>query len=156
MSNSTTAGTASQPVAVNVIVEGAPTPASTRMEPRVPLGVAILCVALALYGIASIVLAVLVYDHTSIGWLQKSVEAVPTFRGFTGTEATILGLVVGLVAIGTAIGLWRLSLVALVIALLALAAEAALYAIGNNYWSPEFIASVILLVYLLAVSGHFR
>ncbi len=155
MSSSSGTGTPSAPMNVTVNVSEAGAPTGPPPEPSLPLGVALLAVILALYGIASIALAILTYEHYSIGWLHTYLTAVPNLKGYTGTTGEEISIVVGVVTIGVAIGLWRLSMVALVIALLVLIYEMAVYGYAGQFKTVEFILSLVIFLYLLAVSRHF-
>jgi hypothetical protein len=155
MSSSAASGTPPQPMNVNVNISEAGAPTGPPREPSLPLGVAVLAVVLALFGIASIALAILTYEHYSIGWLHTYLTAVPNLKGYTGTTGEEVSIVVGLVTLGTAVGLWRLSMVALVIALLVLIYEMAVYGYARQFESVEFLLSLVIFLYLLAVSRHF-
>jgi hypothetical protein len=156
MSSSTASGTPEQPMNVTVNISEAGTPTGRTPEPSLPLGVAVLAVVLALYGIASIALGVLTYAHVTVGWLHSYLTEVPNLKGYSGTTAIWVSIVVGLVCLGTAVGLWNLSMVALVIALLVLVIEIGIYGVAKDFKSVEFIASLLIFLYLLAVSRHFR
>jgi hypothetical protein len=138
------------------------TPPATSSLPPVhrssrPLGVALLSVLVGLYGILWVVLGALVLAGVAIGAAERYLGAVTSLGSVTAPLVVGLILfVVGLVILGIALALWRLRLWALVLALLVLVFEMVVDGLAGNFYSLGFILAVILFVYLLAVSRHFR
>jgi hypothetical protein len=118
-----------------------------------PLGVAILAFLVGLFGIL-IILG---------GLLIVTAATVPAFLGvpshLAGASGAVWGLVVliiGLIILGLALGLWHLRMWALVLSLIFVFIELVSFGIVGAWVSLGFILSLIILVYLLAVSRHFR
>jgi uncharacterized membrane protein (DUF2068 family) len=81
----------------------------------------------------------------------------------SGFVLGIIILILGLITLGVAVGLWRLRLWALVLALIVLAINIILDGLSlvqtHSYTAATLfgpVLSVIVFIYLLAVSGHFR
>ena len=130
----------------------AQTPPQYAPPPSRPLGVAILAVLVGLYGILLILGGLLVLAGVAVTHFL----GVPT--GFAGLGAFALGLIVfivGLIILGLALGLWHLRMWALVLTLLFLLFELISYGLAHNFVSFGFIVSLLLFIYLLAVSRHF-
>jgi hypothetical protein len=116
-----------------------------------PLGVAILAVLIGIFGFFVVVIG-LALLFVSAGYVIAGV-GVATVFGYTGTIAGIIVLIIGLIILGTAVGLWNQELWALVLAILVLL----FYGIVE-YLSSAWLGLVIvvlLIVYLAAVSTHF-
>jgi hypothetical protein len=117
-----------------------------------PILVSILAFLVGLFGILWIVLGALVLAGS----------AAPAFLGagsLVGTTGIIAGaviLIIGLIILGLALGLWHLRLWALVLTLIFLLFEIVGDALRGSYVSFGFIVGVLLFIYLLAVSRHFR
>ena len=131
----------------------APPPAP--LEDERPLGVAILAVLVALFGVGAIALGLLTLANVHVAWLQTYIQWVPNLKGFSGNTAAIVTLVAGIVSLAAAIGLWRLSMVALVLAILILLYEMIVFGLANEFKTVGFIASLVIFLYLIAVSRHF-
>ncbi len=126
-----------------------------------PLGVSLLSLLVGLYGLLWVILGVLVLAGVSIGAWEKYAGAVTKFGSLTSPlEVGAIVLVVGLIIMGIAVALWRLRLWALVLALLVLIFVMVSYGLGGTAGISAhiygFVIAVLLFVYLLAVSRHFR
>jgi hypothetical protein len=120
--------------------------------PSRPLGVAILAVLIGLYGFLVILLGGLLLVGSSLGVVGVG---LPHAFGVTGALAGAIVLIIGLIILGLAVGLWHLRMWALVLTLLFLAFEMVSYGLAGDFLSIGFILALILFVYLLAVSRHF-
>ncbi|HTT72642.1 MAG TPA: hypothetical protein VMG99_00615 [Thermoplasmata archaeon] len=118
-----------------------------------PLGVAILAVLIGLYGFLLILLGALILVGSAAEHTFGS--ALPYSFGTSVTIAGALTLVIGLIVLGLAVGLWHLRMWALVLTLLFLAFELISFGLAGAFVSVGFILSLILFLYLLAVSRHF-
>ncbi len=144
-----------QPVQVVVNTAGGTAPPPTPPQDERPLGVAILAVLVALFGVGAIALGLLTLANVHVAWLQTYIQWVPNLKGFSGNTAAIVTLVAGIVSLAAAIGLWRLSMVALVLAILILLYEMIVFGLANEFKTVGFIASLVIFLYLIAVSRHF-
>ncbi|MGD0718752.1 MAG: hypothetical protein ABSA15_04140 [Thermoplasmata archaeon] len=118
---------------------------------RLPLGVAILAILIGIFGFFVLIgglLLLLTVAGVSLGAL-----GVTVVFGMTGIGAAIIVLVVGLVILGTAFGLWNQELWALVLAIIVLLFYAVVEFLGSAWLGLVIV--VLLLVYLVAVSSHF-
>jgi hypothetical protein len=129
-------------------MSGVPEPA----QPSRPLGVAILAVLIGIYGFLVFLLGLLLLVGSSLGVVGSP---LPTYFHTTGVIAGIIILIVGLIILGLAVGLYHLRMWALVLTLLFLAFEIVSYGLAGAFVSVGFILGVILFIYLLAVSSHF-
>lgn len=128
-------------------------PAPYESTPSRPLGVAILAVLVGIYGFLLILGGVLV----TIGAAALSYFGVPSaFAGLGGVTFGIIVLIVGIIILGTAVGLWHLRMWALVLALLFVIFELISYGLAGAFVSLGFILALIIFIYLLAVNRHFR
>lgn len=119
-----------------------------------PLGVAILAVLIGIYGFIVFLLGLLIAVGSS--FLAAAGSANPFhFLGVTGVVAGIIVLIIGLIILGLAVGLWHLRMWALVLTILFLLVEIVLDGLAGQYVSFGFIIGVLLLIYLVAVSRHF-
>ncbi len=125
--------------------------------PSRPLGVAVLAVLVGLYGI----LWVLVGSLLLAG--QVGTAAFHTYLGqpfvlgsLSTLEIEVVILVVGLIILGLALGLWHLRTWALALSLLFLIFVLVEYGIAHDFLSLGFLLSLVIFVYLIAVNGHFR
>jgi hypothetical protein len=123
----------------------------TPEEPSRPLGVAIVAVLIGIFGILWIVLGALVVAALSVGTLSGE---LPHVFGLTGIVLGAVVLVVGLIILGVALGLWHQRMWALVLAILVL-----LFGIVGDVFAGAytlgFFVAVLLLIYLIAVHRHF-
>lgn len=118
-----------------------------------PLGVAILSVLVGIYGFLLIVGGALVIA----GAAALAYLGVPSgFAGLTGVTFGAIILIVGLIILGLALGLWHLRMWALVLTLLFVLFEIVSYGLAGAFVTFGFIFALILFVYLLAVRRHFR
>jgi hypothetical protein len=120
-------------------------------ESRLPLGVAILAILIGIFGFFVLIdglLLLLTVAGVSLGGL-----GVTSVFGATGIVAAIIIVIIGLVILGTAVGLWNQELWALVLAILVLLFYAVVEFVGSAWLSLLIV--VLLLVYLVAVSRHF-
>jgi hypothetical protein len=128
---------------------------TTSVVPRTrPLGVAILAILIGIYGFLTFILGLLLAVLSSYSGFPGL--GLPTH--IAGTSLFLSGiivLIIGLIIMGLAVGLWHLRMWALVLTLLFLLIELVLYGLAGDFISFGFIVSLILLIYLLAVSRHF-
>jgi hypothetical protein len=117
-----------------------------------PLGVAILSVLVGLYGFLLFVLGLLLAAGHA---LHQSYLTVPVF-GLSGYELAAAVTIVGLIILGIGVALWRLRLWALVLALLFLLYELAVYAYAREFETVGFVLALVIFLYLIAVNRHFR
>ena len=123
--------------------------------PSRPLGVAILAVLIGIFGILWIVLGLLVLGGASVHGYE-AYGANPAIFHETGLIAGLIVLILGLIILGLAVGLWHLRMWALALTLIVLIVELASYVIAGNIVSLGFFLALILLIYLAAVHRHFR
>lgn len=121
---------------------------------RRPLGVAILSVLIGIYGFLVFVIGLLIAVGSSVFSYLGGANPLHIL-GVSGVVAGLIILVIGLIILGLAVGLWHLRMWALVLTVLFLILEIVLNALAGAYLSLGFIIAVILLIYLLAVSSHF-
>lgn len=122
--------------------------------PSRPLGVAILAFLIGLFGFLWVLVGLLILAHQSFSAFTQ--YGLGSFGPVGGWAAGAIVLVIGLIVLGVAVGLWRLRFWALVLALLVLIAELVVYGIAQEFVSVGFLLSLILFVYLLAVHRHFH
>lgn len=126
---------------------------SYEARPSRPLGVAILSVLVGIYGFLLILGGALVIA----GAAALSYFGVPSgFAGLGGVTFGAIILIVGLIILALAVGLWHLRMWALVLTLLFLIFELVSYGLVGAFVTFGFIFALILFVYLLAVHRHFR
>lgn len=121
--------------------------------PSRPLGVAILAVLVGLFGFLLILGGALVLA----GVAALTYLGVPS--GIAGVSGLVFGavvLIVGLIILGLALGLWHLRMWALVLTILFVLFELVSYGLAGLFVSFGFIFALILFVYLLAVHRHFQ
>ena len=127
-------------------------PPVTETRPSRPLGVAILAVLVGIFGIFWILLGGLVLaGSTAFTFLGMGSK----FDGLTGVVAGVVILIIGLIILGVALGLWHLRMWALVLALIITFLELVSYGLAGAFVSFGFLVSLVLFVYLLAVHRHF-
>ncbi len=126
-------------------------------KPSRPLGVSILAVLAGLIGI------LLLIGGVALLALSAALSSIPTIGlfGLTGVAIGAILLVLGLLWLATAIGLWRLHTWALVLALIVtfvgLASNGYTIAVsGVSAGIGGLVIYLIIFVYLLAVRRHFR
>jgi hypothetical protein len=119
-------------------------------EPGLPIGVAILAVLIGivafLFIIAGILLAALSI-HIGIGF--------PAFGVHGALVVGAILLIIGLIVLGVALGLWHQRLWALVLAIIVFGLYFISDALAGAYFSLGAIISLILVIYLIAVHRHF-
>ena len=118
---------------------------------QLPLGVAILAILIGIFGFFVVIVGVLLL--VAVAGLTLGGVAVTTVFGTTGAVAGIIVLVIGLIILGVAVGLWNQELWALVLAIIVLLVYGA-----ADYFSSSWLGLVIvalLIIYLAAVSSHF-
>jgi hypothetical protein len=132
-----------------------PTAATYVQPPSRPLGVAILAVLIGLYGFLVFLIGLFVAVGAT---LFPYLGAANPFHGLGvgGVVGGLIVLIIGLIILGLAVGLWHLRMWALVLTVLFLILVVILDALAGAYITLGFILAVILLIYLLAVSSHFR
>jgi hypothetical protein len=116
-----------------------------------PLGVVIIAVLIGILGFLTLVGGLLILAGVAVGALF----AVPLFFGVGGLVLGLIVTVIGIILLAVAYGLYNLEIWALALAVIVLLIELVVYGIAGAFVSLGFILSAILLVYLLAVSGHF-
>jgi len=122
-------------------------------RPSRPLGVAILAVLVGIYGFLLILGGALVIA----GAAALHYLGVPSsFAGLGGIEFGAVILIIGLIILGLALGLWHLRMWALVLTLLFVIFELVSYGLAGAFVTFGFIFGLILFIYLLAVHRHFR
>lgn len=118
-----------------------------------PLGVAILAFLVGLVGFVYFVAGLVLALGFSFGYVFG------VAGGVFGLSAGVVGIVfmiLGLITVGVAVGLWHLRLWALILALLVTFIVLVSDALAGRFISFGFIFSLLIFVYLLAVSRHFR
>jgi hypothetical protein len=130
-----------------------PSAPSSAPEPGRPLGVAILAILIGIYGVLLILVGLLIAVTASAAGVL-GVHTPYTF-GAAALVVGIVTLIIGLIILGLALGLWHLRMWALVLTLLFLAFEMVIYGLAGAFISLGFILALILFIYLLAVSRHF-
>lgn len=121
--------------------------------PSRPLGVAILAFLVGLFGFLLILGGALVVA----GAAALSFLGVPShFAGLGGIAFGAIILIIGLIVLGLALGLWHLRMWALVLTLLFVLFELISYGLAGLFVTFGFIFALFLFVYLLAVRRHFR
>jgi len=116
-----------------------------------PLGVAILAVLVGIFGFFILILGLLLM-FAAAGVALGGLGVTSVF-GMTGAIAGLIVLVVGIVILGVAVGLWNQELWALVLAILVLIFFGVVDFIASSWLGLVIV--VLLLVYLLAVARHF-
>ncbi len=119
-----------------------------------PLGVAILAVLIGIYGFFIFLIGLLLAVGSSVFAAFGGSNPFHTF-GYSGVVGGLIVLIIGLIILGLAVGLWHLRMWALVLTILFLILEVVIYALAGTYATFGFIVAVILLIYLIAVSRHF-
>lgn len=121
--------------------------------PSRPLGVAILAVLVGIFGFLLILVGVLLLAGlTAAHFLGVG----SSFAGIGGLTFSAIVLIVGLIILGLALGLWHLRLWALVLTLLFVLFELVNFGLAGAFVSFGFIFALILFIYLLAVHRHFE
>ena len=121
-----------------------PPPART-----LPLGVGILAVLLGLVGVLLLVASLLLFALSGLAFFHPF-----AFFGVTLLGAILL-LIFGIVLLVVAVGLWRLEMWALVLALVVLLILLVERLVAGPILSFGTVVLALLLVYLVAVRRHF-
>jgi hypothetical protein len=121
------------------------------MNSSLPLGVAILAVLVGILGFFILIGGILLLAGYTVG----SIFGVPGFFGVGGLVLALIVTVVGIIVLAIAFGLWNLNMVALVLAVLFTLFEMVVYGLAGDFISVGFILSLIVFIYLLAVSNRF-
>lgn len=124
-------------------------PTSTR-----PLGVAILAVLIGIYGFVVFLLGLLVAVGSGVFGALGGGNLLGGL-GVGGVIGGVIILIIGLIILGLAVGLWHLRMWAQVLTILFLILELVLYGLAHAFVSFGFIVALLLLIYLVAVSRHF-
>jgi hypothetical protein len=132
-----------------------PSPAVYAPPPSRPLGVAVLAVLIGIYGFFVFLLGLFVLAHFAVSTYLSS-SGFSSLAASHGVEAGAIAVVIGLVILGTAVGLWHLRMWALALALIVLLVVMVAYALAGAFVTFGFIVSLLLFVYLVAVNRHFR
>ena len=121
--------------------------------PSRPLGVAILAVLVGLFG----VLLILGGALARAGVAAATYLSIPSgIAGVGGLEFGAIVLIIGLIILGLALGLWHLRMWALVLTILVVLFELVTYGLAGKFATFGFIFALILFIYLLAVHRHFQ
>jgi hypothetical protein len=126
--------------------------------PSRPFGVALIAILLGLYGFLTSIGGLLVLVLSNYGLVLSG----NYLFGLTGYLVGLVLVVLGLIELGVAVGLWHLRTWALVLAVLVLlfdiASPVVSIAAGKGVGGSAlgFIVALILLIYLIAVRKHFR
>ena len=116
---------------------------------HLPIGVAIIAVLMGILGFILLVVGILLLVGFAIG----------TAGGFavfgTGLEGVVILIIVSIVVLAVAFGLWNLELWALVLAIIVVGALWVLDVIGGQLISLGSLILLVLLVYLIAVHRNF-
>jgi hypothetical protein len=115
-----------------------------------PLGVAILAVLIGLFGFFVIILGLLIIFGSAV--VLGGVGVTSVF-GMSGTIGGIIVLIIGIIILAVAVGLWNQELWALVLAILVLLFYGVVDFIASSWLG--LIIVVLLLIYLVAVARHF-
>jgi hypothetical protein len=118
-----------------------------------PVGVAILAVLIGIFGFILFIAGLLVTVGITVSALAGI--AVPGHLGGSLFTAGLIVLIIGLIILGTAVGLWHLRVWALVLALLVLVIQLVSYGLAGAFVNLGFAITLVLFIYLLAVSRHF-
>jgi hypothetical protein len=117
---------------------------------RLPLGVAILAILIGIFGFFVLLGGVvLLVFGTGLAYGAGNL----TIFGSGSTVAGLVLLVVGILTLAVATGLWDQELWALALAVIVLLFYGFLDFLSQSWFS--FLIVAVLLVYLVAVSGHF-
>jgi hypothetical protein len=81
--------------------------------------------------------------------------SIPQIASYGAVVAGIIVLVIGLIILGVALGLWHQRLWALVLAIIVFGGYFVLDTVGGSLFSLGWFISLILVVYLIAVHRHF-
>ncbi len=128
-------------------------PAAT-VEPSRPLGAAILAVLIGIVGFLYAVAGALVAALGGLGYFDIH-NFLPISVSYSTLVIGIVILIIGLIILGVAVGLWDQRLWALVLAIIFFGAIFVTDVIAGNLLSLGAIISLLLVIYLIAVHRHF-
>jgi len=118
-----------------------------------PIGVAIVAILVGIYGLLEALGGVLVIIGAVISpWVSVPSEVA----GFSGFLLGILLIIIGLIIMAVAAGLWMLRMWAAVIALIVTIISIVFDALGGRYLTVSFIFGIIVLIILLINIRHFK
>jgi hypothetical protein len=115
-----------------------------------PLGVAILSVLIGIFGLFVLILGVLILFGTASALAGLGVTSA---FGMSGTIGGLIVLIIGVIILAVAVGLWNQELWALVLAILVLLFYGVVDYLASSWLG--LIIVVLLLIYLVAVARHF-
>ena len=117
---------------------------------HLPIGVAIIAVLLGIFGFVLLIIGIL-------GLLGFAVSFFGGFAyfGATGLVASVIVLIVSLIILSVAFGLWNQELWALVLAIIVVGALWILDVLADKLISLSSLILFVLLVYLIAVHRNF-
>jgi hypothetical protein len=118
-------------------------------ERRLPIGVAIIAVLIALFGIVLLLVGILLLIFGAAGLF-----AGLAFFG-AGLVGGIILIILSLIVLAIASGLWNLELWALVLSIIVVGALWILDVLSGNLFSLGSLILFVLLVYLIAVHRNF-
>ncbi len=90
-----------------------------------------------------------------VGITASAFLGAPAFFGEVGLGLGLILVIFGLIVLAVAYGLYDLHMWALALAIIVLLVYMASYALAGEFFNLGFLLSLILFVYLLAVSRHF-
>ncbi len=118
--------------------------------PSRPLGVSILAILVGLYGVLLILAGIFALAGGAV------LGALTGFH-FAGLSLLAIGaivLILGIIVLASALGLWHLRLWALILALIVTFLQVVSFAITSEFLG--LVIALIIFVYLLAVHRHFH
>jgi hypothetical protein len=126
---------------------------SSNTSSSLPLGVAILSILIGIYGFILFLIGLIIAVGSSV---PAALGGYPLGHyATTGVIGGLIILIIGLIILGLAVGLWNLRMWALALTCLVLIIELVIYGLAGAFISFGFIVALILFVYLIAVSRHF-
>jgi hypothetical protein len=123
------------------------------VPPRRPLGVTILSILSGLAGLAEIIAGIGLIGVAALGGVALAAAGLPTWiAGFAAILGGVL-LLLGLVTLAVAIGLWRMRGWAWWIAIIVNLISVLIYAATGNWFGV--VLPVIILIYLVVIRDKF-
>jgi hypothetical protein len=126
---------------------------TTSSPGSLPIGVAILAVLIGIYGFFVFLIGLLIAVGSSFFAAYGGANPLGSY-GYSGVIGGLIVLIIGLIILGLALGLWNQRMWALVLTVLFLILVIVLDALAHAY-SIGFFVAIVLLIYLFAVSSHF-
>jgi hypothetical protein len=120
---------------------------------ELPILVGILAVILGIFGIFLAVVGILIL-LTAFGILSIPAAAAYTAIGGPAVIAGLVTFIIGAIIVGVATGLWDLETWALYVTGIALAVIIG-WLVYTGSFGISLVISVVLIIYLMAVSRHF-